>query len=62
MTEERTNIPLQDKAELVRTVDYRTVTTFESPYVDIIKDLWSDRAIMQCYGRRSEYELSDSAE
>ena len=51
----------QDKAELVRTVDYETVTTFESPYVEAIKDLWHDSGIIECYDRRREYQLTDSA-
>jgi len=50
-----------DKAELVRTVDYETVTTFESPYVEAIKDLWHDSGIIECYDRRREYQLTDSA-
>ena len=52
---------LQDKAELVRSVDFETVTTFESPYVEAIKDLWNDGGIMECYDRRREYQLTDSA-
>ena len=51
----------QDQAELVRSVDYETVTTFESPYVEAIKDLWHDGGIMECYDRRREYQLTDSA-
>lgn len=51
----------QDKAELIRTVDYETVTTFESPYVEAIKDLWGDAGIQECYDRRREYQLTDSA-
>ncbi|KDR09595.1 Guanine nucleotide-binding protein G(q) subunit alpha [Zootermopsis nevadensis] len=50
-----------DKAELIRTVDYETVTTFDSPYVEAIKDLWSDAGIQECYDRRREYQLTDSA-
>ncbi|XP_069686920.1 guanine nucleotide-binding protein G(q) subunit alpha isoform X5 [Periplaneta americana] len=50
-----------DKAELIRTVDYETVTTFESPYVEAIKDLWGDAGIQECYDRRREYQLTDSA-
>ncbi|XP_018328194.1 guanine nucleotide-binding protein G(q) subunit alpha isoform X3 [Agrilus planipennis] len=49
------------KAELIRSVDYETVTTFENPYVDAIKDLWSDAGIQECYDRRREYQLTDSA-
>jgi len=50
-----------DKAETVRSVDYETVTTFESPYVEAIKDLWNDSGITECYDRRREYQLTDSA-
>lgn len=51
----------QEKAELVRVVDFETVTTFESPYVEAIKDLWADAGIQVCYDRRREYQLTDSA-
>jgi len=50
-----------DKAETVRSVDFETVTTFESPYVEAIKDLWNDGGIRECYDRRREYQLTDSA-
>ncbi|XP_034249118.1 guanine nucleotide-binding protein G(q) subunit alpha isoform X1 [Thrips palmi] len=50
-----------DKAELVRVVDFETVTTFESPYVEAIKDLWADPGVQECYDRRREYQLTDSA-
>lgn len=49
------------KAELIRAVDYETVTTFENPYVDAIKDLWNEAGIQECYDRRREYQLTDSA-
>ncbi|XP_015840415.1 G protein alpha q subunit isoform X5 [Tribolium castaneum] len=49
------------KAELIKSVDYETVTTFESPFVDAIKDLWNDAGIQECYDRRREYQLTDSA-
>ncbi|OAD55088.1 Guanine nucleotide-binding protein G(q) subunit alpha [Eufriesea mexicana] len=48
-----------EKAELVRSVDFETVTTFESPYVEAIKDLWADAGIQECYDRRREYQLTD---
>ncbi|CAH1114100.1 unnamed protein product [Psylliodes chrysocephalus] len=51
----------QEKAELIKGIDYETVTTFESPYVEAIKDLWSDAGIQECYDRRREYQLTDSA-
>lgn len=52
---------LQEKAKLIAEVDYETVTTFENPYVDAIKDLWNDKGIQECYERRREYQLTDSA-
>lgn len=52
---------LQEKAELIRSVDFETVTTFESPYVEAIKELWADSGIQECYDRRREYQLTDSA-
>ncbi|XP_011312903.1 G protein alpha q subunit isoform X2 [Fopius arisanus] len=50
-----------EKAELVRSIDFETVTSFESPYVEAIKDLWADAGIQECYDRRREYQLTDSA-
>ncbi|KAJ8956552.1 hypothetical protein NQ318_019276 [Aromia moschata] len=51
----------QEKAELIKSIDYETVTTFDSPYVEAIKDLWADAGIQECYDRRREYQLTDSA-
>lgn len=50
-----------EKADLVRSIDYETVTSFEEPFVNAIKDLWADPGILECYGRRREYQLTDSA-
>ncbi|XP_076342935.1 guanine nucleotide-binding protein G(q) subunit alpha isoform X3 [Tachypleus tridentatus] len=50
-----------ENAELIRSVDYETVTTFDSPYVEAIKSLWADPGIQECYDRRREYQLTDSA-
>lgn len=52
---------IKDNAELVRSVDYETVTTFDLPFVDAIKALWQDSGIQECYDRRREYQLTDSA-
>jgi len=49
-----------ERADQVRAVDYETVTTFESPYVEAIKALWADMGIQECYDRRREYQLTDS--
>ncbi|CAF1431002.1 unnamed protein product [Rotaria sp. Silwood1] len=51
----------QEHAALVRAVDYETVTTFEPQYVEAIKSLWNDPGIKECYDRRREYQLTDSA-
>ncbi|XP_025408136.1 G protein alpha q subunit isoform X2 [Sipha flava] len=50
-----------ERAELIKSVDFETVTTFESPYVEAIKALWGDAGIQECYDRRREYQLTDSA-
>lgn len=55
------SLSLQEHAELIRSVDFETVTTFEPPYVQAIKDLWADAGIQECYDRRREYQLTDSA-
>jgi guanine nucleotide-binding protein G(q) subunit alpha len=52
---------LQGNADLVRSVDYETVTTFDPPFVEAIKALWADDGIQECYDRRREYQLTDSA-
>ncbi|XP_017689984.1 PREDICTED: guanine nucleotide-binding protein subunit alpha-11 isoform X1 [Lepidothrix coronata] len=53
----------QNKANavLIREVDVEKVMTFEQPYVSAIKTLWNDPGIQECYDRRREYQLSDSA-
>ncbi|EHA97623.1 Guanine nucleotide-binding protein subunit alpha-11 [Heterocephalus glaber] len=48
-------------ALLLREVDVEKVTTFEHQYVSAIKTLWGDPGIQECYDRRREYQLSDSA-
>ncbi|KAI5644415.1 g-protein alpha subunit domain-containing protein [Phthorimaea operculella] len=50
-----------EKAELISAIDFESVTTFESPYVEAIKALWADAGIQECYDRRREYQLTDSA-
>ncbi|CAL8386743.1 unnamed protein product [Boreogadus saida] len=47
-------------AKAVCVVDVEKVSTFTHPYVDAIKSLWSDQGILECYGRKREYQLSDS--
>ncbi|XP_038624108.1 guanine nucleotide-binding protein subunit alpha-11-like [Tachyglossus aculeatus] len=53
----------QNKANalLIWEVDIEKITAFEQPYVNAIKTLWNDPGIQECYDRRREYQLSDSA-
>uniref|UniRef100_A0A8C5ZR14 Guanine nucleotide-binding protein subunit alpha n=1 Tax=Marmota marmota marmota TaxID=9994 RepID=A0A8C5ZR14_MARMA len=53
--------PPQANALLIREVDVEKVTTFEQQYVEAIKTLWGDPGIQECYDRRREFQLSDSA-
>ncbi|CAL8068427.1 unnamed protein product [Calicophoron daubneyi] len=51
----------QANADLIREVDYETVTTMDPAHVQAIKSLWEDPGIKECYDRRREYQLTDSA-
>jgi len=51
----------EENAKLVKEIDYETVTSFEKQYVDAIQSLWADSGIQECYDRRREYQLTDSA-
>ena len=62
---ETLNIPYRNKAnsanaDLVKQMDYETVSTFEPHYVDAIRELWRDPGIQEAYDRRREYQLNDS--
>ena len=46
---------------MVRDIDYETVTALEPQCVEAIRQLWSDPGIQECYDRRREYQLNDSA-
>ncbi|KAK5618504.1 Guanine nucleotide-binding protein subunit alpha-11 [Crenichthys baileyi] len=52
------NIPYADQLSQVEVI---AVTTLESWQVDAIKRVWNDHGVQQCYDRRREYQLSDSA-
>ncbi|XP_072020573.1 guanine nucleotide-binding protein G(q) subunit alpha-like isoform X2 [Amphiura filiformis] len=63
---ETLRIPYSDpsnekKSQEVRLIDHETVTTFEAPYITDIKNIWDDPGIQECYDRRREYQLTDSA-
>lgn len=48
-------------ASIITAVHVEKVTKLTNPYVEAIKSLWSDPGIQECYSRRREYQLSDSA-
>lgn len=48
-------------AEATREIDYETVTTLDPAHVVVVKSLWNDPGIKECYDRRREFQLTDSA-
>ena len=46
---------------MVKEVDFETVVTLEAHFVESIRCLWQDSGIQECYDRRREYQLTDSA-
>lgn len=46
---------------MVSEVEVEKVKTMTKAYADAIKSLWSDPGIQECYTRKREYQLSDSA-
>ncbi|KAK3095893.1 hypothetical protein FSP39_020449 [Pinctada imbricata] len=51
----------EQNSMMIRQVDYETVTTFDEQFVKAIKSLWADDGIQECFDRRREYQLTDSA-
>nr|XP_003216574.2 PREDICTED: guanine nucleotide-binding protein subunit alpha-14 [Anolis carolinensis] len=51
----------KENGQMIEKVDVDKVTTLESKHVEAIKRLWEDLGIQECYDRRREYQLSDSA-
>lgn len=51
----------QANGAMVSEVEVEKVKTLTKPYADAIKSLWSDPGIQECYTRKREYQLSDSA-
>ncbi|KAG7476271.1 hypothetical protein MATL_G00081150 [Megalops atlanticus] len=63
---ETLRIPFVDDHNIVYSqrlseVEVDRVTTLEQKHVEAIGRLWSDHGIQECYSRRREYQLSDSA-
>lgn len=49
------------RSKLIKDVDYENIQTFDPVYVEAIKKLWHDQGVQECYDRRREYQLTDSA-
>ncbi|XP_010120219.1 PREDICTED: guanine nucleotide-binding protein subunit alpha-14, partial [Chlamydotis macqueenii] len=50
-----------ESAQMIKDVEVDKVTVLERKQVEAIKKLWEDPGIQECYDRRREYQLSDSA-
>ncbi|CAL9682146.1 unnamed protein product [Knipowitschia caucasica] len=48
-------------AKVVSEVDIDKLYIFSTIHVDALKSLWSDPGVQECYHRKREYQLSDSA-
>ncbi|XP_037005001.1 guanine nucleotide-binding protein subunit alpha-14 [Artibeus jamaicensis] len=51
----------KENARLIREVEVDRVSALSSEQAQAIKQLWLDPGIQECYDRRREYQLSDSA-
>ncbi|XP_045418560.1 guanine nucleotide-binding protein subunit alpha-14 isoform X1 [Lemur catta] len=51
----------KDNAQMIREVEVDKVSVLSRDQVEAIKRLWQDPGIQECYDRRREYQLSDSA-
>ncbi|XP_004772191.1 guanine nucleotide-binding protein subunit alpha-14 [Mustela nigripes] len=51
----------KENAQLIKEVEVDKVCALSRDQVEAIKQLWEDPGIQECYDRRREYQLSDSA-
>ena len=52
----------QENAKTIRPIDSETVTcSIDASHAAAIRTLWADPGIQECYDRRREYQLTDSA-
>ncbi|XP_031245711.1 guanine nucleotide-binding protein subunit alpha-14 isoform X3 [Mastomys coucha] len=51
----------KENAQIIREVEVDKVSALSRDQVAAIKQLWLDPGIQECYDRRREYQLSDSA-
>ncbi|NXL10754.1 GNA14 protein, partial [Mesembrinibis cayennensis] len=50
-----------ESAQMIKELEVDKVTVLERKQVEAIKKIWEDPGIQECYDRRREYQLSDSA-
>lgn len=48
-------------AGLIDCHEHYDINVMEPEYVEAIKILWDDERVQECFGRRREYHLIDSA-
>ncbi|XP_066567207.1 guanine nucleotide-binding protein subunit alpha-14 [Amia ocellicauda] len=51
----------QEDSKIIDEVEVDKVTTLEKKQIEVIRKLWNDPGIQECYDRRREYQLTDSA-
>ncbi|XP_063176131.1 guanine nucleotide-binding protein subunit alpha-14 isoform X2 [Chroicocephalus ridibundus] len=51
----------EESAQMIKEVEVDKVTALERKQAEAIKQLWEDPGIQECYDRRREFQLSDSA-
>ncbi|XP_037040266.1 guanine nucleotide-binding protein G(q) subunit alpha-like [Bradysia coprophila] len=56
-----TNLGFVKHAEFIASVAYESLRSFDERYVEAINSLWADDGVLECYYRRREYQLADSA-
>lgn len=54
-------LSLQAHATLVNDIEVDKIMSLDENQVSAIRSLWNDSGIQECYDRRREYQLTDSA-
>lgn len=51
----------EENVSKVLAIDFESVTTLTPEFAQAINSLWHDEGVQECYDRRREYQLTDSA-
>lgn len=54
-------LSLQANGTLVNDIEVDKIMSLDEDQVNAIRSLWNDTGIQECYDRRREYQLTDSA-